>query len=111
MSFGHRIILVRKEKNMSQEQLAKMLGATPTTVGRYERDEVKPSIEVAVKIAEALEVSLDYLTGRSQNDLKDKKMIERFNSILSLQDRDRECILFAIDGLLRDAKARQAYSS
>jgi len=88
-----------------------MLGATPTTVGRYERDEVKPSIEVAVKIAEALEVSLDYLTGRSQNDLKDKKMIERFNSILSLQDRDRECILFAIDGLLRDAKARQAYSS
>jgi hypothetical protein len=65
---------------------------------------------MAVKIAEALDVSLDYITGRSQNDLKDKKMIERFNSILSLQEKDKECILFAIDGLLRDAKTRQAYS-
>jgi transcriptional regulator with XRE-family HTH domain len=73
MSFGARIIEIRKEKGMSQDQLAKALGATPTTVGRYERDEVKPSIEMAVKIAEALDVSLDYLTGRSRNDLKDKK--------------------------------------
>jgi transcriptional regulator with XRE-family HTH domain len=111
MSFGKRIVEVRKEKNMSQEQLAKALNATPTTVGRYERDEVKPSIEVAVKIAETLDVSLDYLTGRSENDLKDKKMIERFNSLLSLKDKDRDCILFTIDGLLRDAKARQAYGS
>lgn len=30
-------------------------------IGRYERDEVKPSIEVGSKIAEALEISLDYL--------------------------------------------------
>jgi transcriptional regulator with XRE-family HTH domain len=52
MSFGARIIEIRKEKGMSQDQLAKALGATPTTVGRYERDEVKPSIEMAVKIAD-----------------------------------------------------------
>src|SRR5690554_4874343 len=110
MSFGQRMVQIRKEKNMSQEQLSKALGATSTTIGRYERDEVKPSIEMAVKIAEALDVSLDYITVRSQNDLKDKKMIERFNSILSLQEKDKECILFAIDGLLRDAKTRQAYS-
>lgn len=30
-------------------------------IGRYERDEVKPSIEVAAKIAQVLGVSLDYL--------------------------------------------------
>jgi transcriptional regulator with XRE-family HTH domain len=106
MSFGARVIEVRKERGMSQEQLAKALGATPTTVGRYERDEVKPSIEVAVKIAEVLEVSLDYLTGRSQNDLKDKKMIERFNSILSLETKDKETILYAIDGLIKAAKLK-----
>jgi transcriptional regulator with XRE-family HTH domain len=106
MSFGARVIEVRKERGMSQEQLAKALGATPTTVGRYERDEVKPSIEVAVKIAEVLEVSLDYLTGSSQNDLKDKKMIERFNSILNLETKDKENILYAIDGLIKAAKLK-----
>lgn len=110
MSFGQRIVQVRKEKNMSQEELAKALKATPTTIGRYERDEVKPSIEVAVKIAKALDVSLDYLAGVSQSSIKDKKMIDRMNAILNLDDKDKECILFAIDGLLRDAKARKAYS-
>jgi transcriptional regulator with XRE-family HTH domain len=106
MSFGARIIEIRKEKGMSQDQLAKALGATPTTVGRYERDEVKPSIEMAVKIAEALDVSLDYLTGRSKNDLKDKKMLERFNEILGLMPEDRNGILYTIDGLIKAAKLK-----
>jgi transcriptional regulator with XRE-family HTH domain len=105
------MIQVRKEKKMSQDELAKALGATPTTIGRYERDEVKPSIEVALKIAQALDVSLDYLTGNASSDLKDKKMIERINSILSLSEKDKECILYTVDGLIRDAKARQAYAS
>lgn len=34
-------------------------------IGRYERDEVRPSIEVAAKIAQALGMSLDYLGGSS----------------------------------------------
>jgi transcriptional regulator with XRE-family HTH domain len=106
MSFGARIIEIRKEKGMSQDQLAKALGATPTTVGRYERDEVKPSIEMAVKIAETLDVSLDYLTGRSKNDLKDKKMLERFNEILGLMPEDRNGILYTIDGLIKAAKLK-----
>lgn len=110
MTFGSRIVQVRKEKNMSQEALAKALNATATTVGRYERDEVKPSIEVATKIADILEVSLDYLTGNSQNLLKDQSMIQRINDILGLGDKDREHILFAIDAMVRDAKARKAYS-
>ena len=110
MSFGERIIQVRKEKDMSQEQLAKLLDTTPTTIGRYERDEVKPSIEMAVKIADALEVSLDFLTGRSLASLKDKKMMERFNDLLALKEKDKEYVLFTLDGLLRDAKARQAYA-
>ncbi len=106
MSFGQRIIQVRKEKNISQEELAKKLQATATTIGRYERDEVKPSIDVAVRIAEALEVSLDYLTGVSKSELKDKKMIERINSLISLPDKDREHILYAIDGLIKSAKIK-----
>jgi transcriptional regulator with XRE-family HTH domain len=106
MSFGKRIIAIRKEKNMSQDELAKKLNATPTTIGRYERDEVKPSIEMASKIADALGVSLDYLTGRSENDFKDKKMIDRFNSILSLNEEDKNGILYALDGLIKAARLK-----
>jgi transcriptional regulator with XRE-family HTH domain len=109
MSFGSRMIQARKEKGMSQEQLAKSLKATPTTVGRYERDEVKPSIEMASKIASVLEVSLDYLTGNADNYIKDKIMLDRINNILALKEEDKEHILFTLDAMVRDAKARQAY--
>ena len=105
------MIQARKDKGMSQEQLAKSLKATTTTMGRYERDEVKPSIEMASKIATTLEVSLDYLTGNADNYLKDKSMLERINSIAALKDKDKEHILFTIDAMIRDAKARQAYGS
>ena len=110
MSFGSRIVQARKDKKMSQDALAKALKATPTTVGRYERDEVKPSIEVAAKIAEILDVSLDYLIGNSDNYIKDKNMLKRINDILTLNEQDKDHILFTIDAMLRDAKTRQAYS-
>jgi transcriptional regulator with XRE-family HTH domain len=111
MSFGSRLVQVRKEKSMSQEELAKALNATPTTIGRYERDEVKPSVEVGAKLAATLGVSLDYLTGNStDNPLKDKVMLERVNNLLNLNQKDRDYILFALDGLIRDAKARQTYA-
>jgi len=110
MSFGSRIVQSRKDKNMSQEVLAKTLGATPTTMGRYERDEVKPSIEVAAKIAATLDLSLDFLIGSSDNYIKDKSMLKRINDILSLNDKDKDQILLTVDAMLRDAKTRQAYS-
>lgn len=112
MSFGKKIIEARKEKNMSQEALAKALNATPTTIGRYERDEVKPSIEVAAKIAKVLGISLDYLTENSNvNPLKNTELLERFNLILDLNKDDREHILFTLDAMIRDARTRQAYGS
>ena len=109
MSFGKLMAQVRKEKNMSQEALAKALDATPTTIGRYERDEVKPSIEVAAKIAAVLEVSVDFLIGNSDNFIKDKALLKRINEILSLNDKDREHVFALLDAFLRDNKAKKVY--
>ena len=69
MLFGERLITVRKNKKMSQDELAKAIGVHAPVIGRYERDEVKPSIEVAVKIADALSVSLDYMVGSTDLEL------------------------------------------
>jgi len=52
MSFGSRLLQARKNKGMSQEELAQMLGTKGPAIGRYERDEMKPSIEAAAKMAE-----------------------------------------------------------
>jgi len=94
---------------LSQGDLAKQIGTMGVVLGRYERDEVKPSIEVAAKIAQALGVSLDYLVGNSEV-LLDKDLIKRITEIQQLSEANRQGIFFALDGLLRDAKARKAYA-
>jgi ribosome-binding protein aMBF1 (putative translation factor) len=48
-----------KQLKWSHVDLAKKVGSSAPIVGRYERDENKPSIDVAAKIADALNVTLD----------------------------------------------------
>lgn len=52
MLFGESLALVRKRKNVSQDELAKTIRVHAPVIGRYESNEVKPSIEVATKMAE-----------------------------------------------------------
>jgi transcriptional regulator with XRE-family HTH domain len=61
-------------------------------IGRYERDEVKPSIEMAAAIADALEVSLDYLVGNTDL-LLDKSIIKRIQDIQLLAGEDKGHLL------------------
>ncbi|MCW3465173.1 helix-turn-helix domain-containing protein [Chitinophaga nivalis] len=61
MTFGQKITLARKDKNWTQAELGDAIGTSRDIVGKYERDEIKPSIEVAAKIADVLDCSLDYL--------------------------------------------------
>jgi len=109
MLFGERLLSVRKRKKISQDELAKMIGVHAPVIGRYERGEVKPSIEVATKIAESLAVSLDYLVGLSEA-LIERDVLKRVVDIQNLSDKDQEHLFAMIDAFLRDAKTRQAYS-
>lgn len=111
MTFGGRIATIRKEKKISQNELGKIAGISGDIVGKYERDEMKPSIETATKLAAALNVSLDYLVGIADMQVFDKGLLNRIEDLATLPDKDRQGILFALDGLLRDAKARKAYAS
>lgn len=109
MSFEKRIIDLRKEKKISQEELAKKIGVHQNVIGRYERGEVKPSLEIASAIAEVFNVSLDYLTGKTEL-IVDEEITSRILTLQKFPKQDREHILFALDAMIRDTKARLAYS-
>jgi transcriptional regulator with XRE-family HTH domain len=109
MLFGERLALVRKRKKISQDELAKAIGAHAPVIGRYERSEVKPSIEVATRLAQFLMVSLDYLVGNTDHEL-DPVLRQKILDIQQLKEEDRAAISNTMDALLRDAKARMAYA-
>jgi len=108
MSFGKRLTEVRKNKNLSQEDLAKHLGTKSPVIGRYERDEMKPSIDTANKLAEFLEVSLDYLTGNTDT-LLETNTLNRILEVQQLPDDVKDKLFYFIDMTIRDYKAKQAY--
>ena len=110
MVFGKRLTEVRKERSLSQEGLAKGVGTTGVAIGRYERGEVKPSVEMALKLAEVLGVSLDYLVGLTDEPLEEATL-QRVLELQQLPREDRVHIFFALDAMLRDAKARRAYAA
>jgi transcriptional regulator with XRE-family HTH domain len=113
MAIGDKILALRKERGWSQQQLAKSLGTSGPIVGRYERGEMTPSVEVAKKLAETFGVTLDYLvddTNRAAN-IKDKAMLQRMLEIEALDSEDKKTIVHVLDSLLRDAKAKKAYAS
>ncbi len=109
MDLGENMMLIRKKRKLSQAALGKMIGTSGDVVGRYERGDIKPSIDVVEKIADALEVSIDYLVGKTNLEL-DKEAIQRLISISKLSEDNKSFILNMIDMALRDFKAKQAYS-
>ena len=108
MTFGKKIATERKQKGFSQDELAKKVGTISVTIGRYERDEIKPSIDIASKLADALNVSLDYLTGKTDIEL-DNSIIQRVVEIQNLPKEDKAHILYALDGLLQNVRTKLAF--
>lgn len=59
--FGARLAEIRTKKKLTQQALADLLGVTQVTIARYESGTVKPSWEIACRIADALKVKVDRL--------------------------------------------------
>lgn len=60
--FGERLRRLRKDRDITQGQLAEVIGVVPSAVGKYERiPQSYPSVEALIKIADYFNVSIDYL--------------------------------------------------
>ena len=75
-------------------------------MGRYERDEMKPSIDVVKKLAEELGTTVGYLLGEAKESLllKDPVMLKRFQEINELEDSDKQCVYTFLDAFLAKNK-------
>lgn len=104
MTFGQKITFIRKQKKISQAELGKLSDISGDIVGKYERDEMKPSIDTAKRLADALEISLDYLVGDGDLKVLDKQTLKRLENIDNLSDKDKDYIFYTLDNLIKAAK-------
>ncbi|MCP3931360.1 MAG: helix-turn-helix transcriptional regulator [Bacteroidetes bacterium] len=109
MSFGKKLTEARKKKGYSQEQVAKFLGTKGPVIGRYERDEMKPSIDTAAKMASLLDISLDYLVGNTDEEV-DKTMLKRVIEISNFPQEDKDHVFAVLDAFITKVKVKQIAS-
>lgn len=88
-TFGERLKELRKNKNLTQQQLADLFYLNKSSISRYENNSQIPETDLLRKIADFFGVSVDYLLGRTkeekppENDFKpnltkkDKLVIEK----------------------------------
>lgn len=65
MTFSERIVAIKKEKKILQKDIAAAIGITVRNYQRYEKGEQQPTLPVLIALADYFNVSLDFLTGRS----------------------------------------------
>lgn len=70
-SLNENIKRMRMARGMNQVEFAKLVGVTKQCVSNWENDNVIPSIEMLVKIADVFNVRTDLLLGRDQEELID----------------------------------------
>lgn len=66
MTLGQRIKNLRKQKNMTQEDLGKILGVTKVSISGYENDTREPDNKSLIKLSNFFNVTTDYLLGRNK---------------------------------------------
>jgi|AntRauTorckE5430_2_1112549.scaffolds.fasta_scaffold02942_3 transcriptional regulator with XRE-family HTH domain len=109
--FATRLRVIRSERKLKRADVARDAGLSPAVYGRYERGERTPTVDTARAIAEALGVSLDYLTGVTELAVADQRMLARLQEIEQLPTDRRQTLIDVMDAFLRDFKAARAYAT
>ena len=73
---GEKIKTYRERKNMTQSEIAEILGVKPTTISKYEAGTLEPNIESLKKLSEIFEISVDELIKDDKLDISNVNILE-----------------------------------
>ena len=75
MKFDTRLQQLRRKNNLTQSDIAKVLGLKPTAISNYESKRNEPSIKNLIALSRFFDVSCDYLLGVTDSNLPAEKQV------------------------------------
>ena len=90
VEFGDRLRKLRKERKLTQKELASLIGVKNSVISFYEVEDRTPSLEVLIKLSKALHISTDILLGLDKSETVD---------ISGLSEKDKQYVQYLIDRL------------
>ena len=110
MTLGEKINLLRKQIKLSQAEFAEKIGVSRDAIGKYEWNDITPTIDRVIKMAETFNISIDFLvSSEDKQEELNKEAVKRIKEIQKLPESEKNKIFSVIDALIRDFKAKQAF--
>lgn len=101
---GEHIARCRRDRGLTQKELAERLGVTQPVVSDYENDVIRIPADVVIQLAAILAVSADELLGITGSDtakgIQNRRLNRRLLAIEKLDKRDQEALLRTIDAFV-----------
>ena len=115
-TFAQRLKDLRKNKRLTQAELAEAAQVHAAQISRYERGETKPTAEVVGKLAQVLETTTDYLMNGASGEAVaraglDKEIIARFEKVQHLPSEDKRTVLSLLDAFIARQQIEQILHS
>ena len=79
MNIGKKILKLRKEKKLSQEQLADIIGVTRQTISNWELNETTPDTNQLIILSKKFNISIDELIDNNINNIIMEKITNTEN--------------------------------
>ena len=107
-TLGARIAGLRKDRGMTQKELAERLKVSQPVVSDYENDVIRIPADVVVELAKILNASTDEILGLKADiprngTIKNRRLLRQVQAIDKLSKRDQEALLRTIDAFLSKA--------
>lgn len=111
MPFADRLTNLRKQRGLTQEGLADLIGLTKTQVYRYEKSNAQPTLDVIRRLAIALSVSSDELVFEEDERQPDDNLLLLLEGVNRLDPDEKHVIREMIEGMIVKHQTKQMVSS
>ncbi len=103
--FAERLRLLRVARDLRQNRLAELLGIPARSYNRWERGTYVPHVDMLVKLANILQVSMDELIGRTDATdaplIRNPELHELMQQVDQLPDFEQQTAVVMLDGLVK----------
>jgi len=105
MPFAQKLAKMRKEKGLTQDDLAKKVGVGIAQMRRYEKGASSPTLEVIKNMSRTLGVSADELIFDENEKVAstrilDRKLLEQFEALATMSPHDQEAVKIILESMI-----------
>lgn len=111
MSIAARLIALRRERGLTQQEMADRVGVHVNQVRRYESDQAQPSLEALKKIAVGMSVTIDTLVFGPEERGPDEELRLQFEAISQMSSEDKQVIKSVLEGMILKHQTKRMVGS